>query len=306
MKTMKTMKTIKNIIVIVLMFASCLSYSQEDGFVNISGKDIKIVDGLYKKHHTSSRKPIPYSQLDEADIAWQKRIWRIIDFRERFNFSLYFPEKKNNNRISLSQLILDGIESGELTAFSPGPLGDMDDFGEMEEMSFAKVKEQFGTSGGEIIQITNADGSITEKKEEAGDINVLEIKQILVKEDWFFDKSKSKIDVRIIGLCPIRMFYKDDDIDQVDLQKKKLFWIYFPEARDLFAMTEAYNKNNDSESLSFDDIFIKRRFSSYIIQKSNVYDNRSVHSFRTGVLAMMESEAVRESIRRLEHDIWSY
>ena len=49
--------------------------------------------------------------------------------------------------------------------------------------------------------------------------------------------------------------------------KLPLFWIYYPEARQLFANAECFNRSNDSERRSFDDIFQKRLFTSYIFMK---------------------------------------
>ena len=38
-------------------------------------------NGVYIPEHLPSRKPIPYVPLREADVMWQKRIWRVIDLR---------------------------------------------------------------------------------------------------------------------------------------------------------------------------------------------------------------------------------
>src|SRR5687768_17827898 len=39
---------------------------------------------------------------------------------------------------------------------------------------------------------------------------------------------------------------------------KPLFWVYFPEARPVFAVNEVYMRHNDAERRTFDDIFWKR------------------------------------------------
>ena len=52
-----------------------------------------------------------------------------------------------------------------------------------------------------------------------------EIKKWLVKEHWFFDKQKSVMDVRIIGLCPVYTVSSDDP--ELIGQEQELFWIYF-------------------------------------------------------------------------------
>ena len=37
------------------------------------------------------RKPIPYSNVREADVMWSKRVWRVIDLKEKINLPLYYP-----------------------------------------------------------------------------------------------------------------------------------------------------------------------------------------------------------------------
>jgi hypothetical protein len=66
-----------------------------------------------------------------------------------------------------------------------------------------------------------------------------------------------------------------------------------------------YNDKNDAQWMSFDDLFWKRRFNSTIYKSSNVYDRR-VDSYATGVDALMQSEKIKEEIRTIEHDVWSF
>jgi hypothetical protein len=199
-----------------------------------------------------------------------------------------------------------------------------------------------------------------------------------LKEDWFFDKERSVLDVRIIGIAPVVNWTDefrfnvvinednkskieeiasgdlgdagDGDIEnsseddenqdvngandlsdptslnnlglnsvqsnassgaQADISSKSkwvtapLFWIYFPELRQYIANYYVYNEDNDAQWMSFDDFFWKRRFSSYILKESNVFD-RQVESYRYGIDALIESEAITEEIRTLEHDMWNF
>ena len=48
-----------------------------------------VLDGAYIKEHTLTRKVVPYPHLREADVMWNKRIWQVIDLREKINHPLY-------------------------------------------------------------------------------------------------------------------------------------------------------------------------------------------------------------------------
>jgi gliding motility associated protien GldN len=84
-----------------------------------------------------------------------------------------------------------------------------------------------------------------------------------------------------------------------------LFWIYFPEARFVFANSEVFNRINDAERRTYEDVFWKRQFESTVIKESNVYD-RSINEYKTGLDALLEAEKIEEKIFNFEHDFWHY
>jgi gliding motility associated protien GldN len=108
------------------------------------------------------------------------------------------------------------------------------------------------------------------------------------------------MDVRIIGLAPVYEIEKNGE-----KRRETMFWIYFPEARFIFANAEVFNKSNDAERRTFEDIFWKRRFSSYIYKESNVYE-RKISEYKTSLDALLEAEKIKEDIFVFEHDLWEY
>lgn len=134
-----------------------------------------------------------------------------------------------------------------------------------------------------------------------------------LKEDWFFDKERSVMDVRILGICPV-VYEKvptttsatgGNNNNEGSGSLRQLFWLYFPHCRFVFNNYFAYNTKNDAQWMSFDDLFWKRQFSSYIYKESNVFD-RKLESYRTGVDALYESNKITEEIRTIEHDVWHF
>ena len=84
-----------------------------------------------------------------------------------------------------------------------------------------------------------------------------------------------------------------------------LFWLYYPECRYVFANADVFNLFNDAQRRTYEDLFQKRYFSSYIVKESNVYD-RSIISYARTLDALAESERIKEKIRNFEHDMWSW
>ena len=124
-----------------------------------------------------------------------------------------------------------------------------------------------------------------------------------LKEDWFFDKQRSVLDVRIIGISPV-VFSRNPETLEID-GLKNLFWLYFPECRYVFQNFFVFNNANDSQRMSFDDLFWKREFSSFIKKESNVYD-RAISPNWDGLDALLESERIRNEMFTFEHDLWHF
>jgi gliding motility associated protien GldN len=115
------------------------------------------------------------------------------------------------------------------------------------------------------------------------------------------------MDVRIIGIAPVVYKYQVDPVTnkKVITGTEEKFWIYFPRCRYILNNYYAYNERNDSQWMSYDDLFMKRKFNSTIYKESNVFD-RSIDSYRTGIDALMESERITEEIRTFESDVWNF
>jgi len=258
-----------------------------------------VLDGAYIKEHTKTKRVIPYTHIREADVMWARRVWRTIDMREKMNHPLYFPTEEINDRKSLFNVIRQGLlVDGSITAYSAGPLLDDDEF--KKPLLASELKEMF----------TSMDTSMTEDLTTGDLVQVVqeinlsseEIKMYAIKEDWIFDKQRSTMDIRILGIAPLREKKGEDGEIR---GYAPLFWLYFPECRYVFANWEAFNRENDAERRSFEDIFWKRQFSSYITKWSNVYD-RKVNAYKTGLDALLEGEEIKQQLFEFEHDLWNF
>jgi gliding motility associated protien GldN len=249
----------------------------------------QVLDGPYVKEHVPARKVVPYSHLREADVMWSKRIWRVIPLNEKINQPLKLPlHNQTNDRKSLIDVIFDAAIAGDLTAYY-GEHGE-----EFAERYTPQEIKGYGASD-DTVDVAQPDGTI-KREVSHREFNRDDVVKYRVKEDWFFDKQRSVMDVRIIGIAPV----VEDTVKKLE---KPIFWIYFPEARAIFVNKETFNRFNDAERRTFDDVFFKRIFSSYIIKESNVEDRR-IKDYAAGLDALLESQRIKEDLFNLEHDVW--
>ena len=251
-------------------------------------------DGYYKKSSILNAKVTPYQYLREADVAFAKRVWREIDVRERMNQYLASPKAR------LIDILMDAISKGELNAYDPSPSKDDpngDEFSSllkpgqaMAKMADSAVVDKFDANGDKI-------GSVIQ----AGEFNPDSVIKFRIKEDWIFDKQRSVFEPRIIGIAPLIK----KNIPGVTTDYQPAFWVYFPEARNILVTKEAVNRHNDATGLSFDDIFVKRIFSSYIVKESNDKDER-IKDYTQGIDKLYESERIKKSLLNYEQDLWVY
>ncbi|MBE0641044.1 MAG: gliding motility protein GldN [Bacteroidales bacterium] len=253
-------------------------------------------DGVYEKQQVLDKKPIPYVHLREADVVWSKRIWRVIDLREKINHPFYYPLVPHNGWKSFMTIVMDALREGSITAYE---ITETDEF--LVPLTFEEIMARLERS--DTVQLQRPvppyeyyDTVITTK------FNSQDVKRIRVKEDWYFDKQRSQMDVRILGICPVRDSYDENgNFRGFD----PLFWIYFPEARQVFARNVIFNRFNDSERRTYDEIFWKRVFGSYVYKEQNVYDRR-IADYATGMDALLEAERVKNDLFKFEHDLWEF
>jgi len=259
-----------------------------------------VLDGVYVKETTPTRQALPYSYLREADVMWNKRVWRVIDLKEKINLPFAFPASKSlRERRSLIDVIMDAAEEGSLTLYNQA-----DD--EFTMPLTSEDMKKLGGAGVDTVTLTEPDPPYnTYDTVITRQFSRDKVIAYRLKEDWFFDKQRSVIEARIIGLAP--MIYAVDEYGNIREGNIKvpLFWVYYNEARQLFANSEVFNRVNDAERRSYDDLFQKRIFSSYIMKESNVYDRR-IDDYAQGLNALLESERIKTEIVNMEHDLWEY
>jgi gliding motility associated protien GldN len=284
--------------------------------VDINAQDVlttEEMNSVFKKEKHHNKRVQQYASLRQADVMWSRKIWREIDMRQKINHPFYYPENDGvghtiEDRKSLIDVIYSAILEGSITAYGNPSMDD-----EFREVMSQDDIKKIGGAKEELVTVIDWDAvSAGADPEEATKDTLIAtpfnrntVKKWRVKEEWFFDKQRSVMDVRILGLAPLQ-----EDRDEVNNQLlgtfSPLFWVYFPEVREILINAEAFNLvKNNAERRTYDDIFWKRMFGSTIVKEANVMD-RKVNEYMIGLDALLEAERIKSEIFNIEHDLWEY
>ena len=297
------MKTFLNYIgLCFVILVTTSSYAQKNGDAEViktessqPTEDI-YVDDLIRKRIVVENKLMSQQPIREADIAWEKRIQRVIDTREKLNLPFRSQE------LNLFTVFREMITKGDITAFRD------DKF--TTPLSPAEVDGKMVTL--DTLVEYDPDTYTENIKVARNEINWENVMSYRIKEVWYFDKQRSVMDVRILGIAPIYQSPKDMD---AGIPASPIFWIYYPEARSPLSKYRYFNEENDIAPMTYADVFDTRVFSSYIYKRSNVLDYRLKDFFvpepddtssRSGIDLLLFSDKIKNELLNFEHDLWEY
>ena len=284
----------KSLIILILSLIFCINSYGQSNLLNAK-KPSEIGTELIK----ADKKSIEYPEVDDTDVLWSKVVYEFIDLNEKLNFQLLFPvndEQYTSTRKSLWKIIRENVENGSIDE-----VFDVrnDNFLNSNKITGTdKIKDFYGS------KFTPGD-SRPQTYATSSDITGYKIKGV-----WFFDKKHSEMKYRLLGIQPVGRNLKESGKEQ------GYFWIWYPSIRDILSNHMVFNDKNNNNRISFDDLLVNRRFSSYIYKYDNVYGDRTIRDYirqRNGesnrqyqLRLIMESERIKKEILDFDVDMWGY
>ncbi|HWV64228.1 gliding motility protein GldN [Chitinophaga sp.] len=255
------------------------------------------VDGVVERNLARERTPIAYDYIREDDRFWEKRVWQVIDVREKINlpFQYNVEDESGVNQLFIN-ILLEAIKNKEVEAFSA-----IDDrFTTV--MPYSEIQTKLA---GEERTVRSIDPVTGEEKmvTTRDDFDPRTIKQYKIKEVWVFDKEASALKVRILGIAPMVSRINEDGSVRASIP---LFWVYYPDCRAILAKHDVYNQNNDASTISWEDLFEMRFFGSYIVKENNTYNREIKDYIKDGTMRLLEGQAIHDRIFNKEQDLWQY
>lgn len=275
--------------------------------------------GLIKQGDSmvSNRKvPLKYGFIEDKDILKSMVVWEIIDMNDKLNQPYYHNEDGvvSQNK-SLYQILFDAINDGSIKEVYDDELFSVR---LSPDAIQSRIKNAVMSDAG-INRMNEAGGKLTEAEQKEY-TNVYEtktenVKVLKIKGMWYIDRRDSQMKYRLLGIAAMgqdpstmgqygpdgqALASKDELID--------LFWVYYPDAREVLANSVAFNSKNLSSDITFDDLLNARRFSTVIYKSDNGLGNGVIKDYipRDADAQLEESEAIKAQILQMENDMWNY
>ncbi|MBO9200262.1 MULTISPECIES: type IX secretion system ring subunit PorN/GldN [Niastella] len=261
-------------------------------------------DNAIERNLVKDRIPLAYEHIREDDAVYMQRVWREIDVHEKMNLPFVYKAEGDQGNERFIYILLNAIKNDSITAFSP-----MDDRF-TTPLPFSEIVN--GLVGKPItIQVPDLakdpDGSkgLMRDTTIVNEFNPDKVERFWIKEDWVFDKESSRMQVRILGIAPLKTITNDDGSFR---DVTPIFWVYYPDLRPTFAKHEVYNGKNFGARMSWEELFESRMFASRIIKSTvNNPNDEFIKSYiKDPILALLEGDDMKERIFNYEQDLWSY
>ena len=301
----------KSFLLILLIFLANESFSQANLLNAKNPSEI----GDSSASSKAINEFVDYENVDDKDILWSKVVYEFIDLNERLNFPLLFPvndTKYDDTRKSLWRVIRENIENGKISEVYDS---NNDNFTEASRI-IGKDSTDLEANIYKNYNITDIYKSkyVPESFVPREVASSADIFGYVIKGIWYFDKIHAELRYRLLAIQP----YGTDLKTSVDGEETETgyFWIWYPSIREILDDHLVFNDKNNNNRISFDDLLVNRRFSSYIYKYDNVYGDRTIRDYirqRSGesnrqyqLRLIMESERIKKEILDFDVDMWGY
>lgn len=259
--------------------------------------------------------PLKYGFIEDKDILKSMVVWEIIDLNDKINQPLYHnSDGLVTQNKSLYQLLLDGINSGKIKEVYDD---EMFTTRLTPEQIASRTRNEVVSDW--LVDKINSGEKISDEDRKVGtdryETKTENVKLLKIKGMWYVDRRDGQMKYRLLGIAAMGqdpaimgqfgpdgkpIAGKDELID--------LFWVWYPDAREILANAVVFNSKNLSSTITYDDILNARRFSSIIYKADN--------GIGTGVIAdyipnnaeeqLEESERIKNQILMMENEMWNY
>lgn len=251
--------------------------------------------------------PLPYGYTNERDILWAKSVWEYIDLKQRVNFPYLYPidtGRIGNERKSLYYVLVDNIKNGNIEkVYADSYFTREQSIDELEATLHRADTLEQGYSQ------LNAGEELDEQFIDETDVDGNDVQGYKIRGYWYFDKRQGDLRYRLLGIAPMIIdAYSKSQGAEDEAEPVELFWVFYPDARDVLFEAQVFNEDNSAHPQNFDELLNARRFEAVIYKTDNDHGDREIDDYivDNSLKQLLESEDIKEEIREFEENMWNY
>lgn len=250
---------------------------------------IPLQDGFYQPNNLDQAMPFAYPEVNTRNIRFYKRIWRDIDLKDDKNAILAIPGN------SLMELMMRAIDEGKLSLYRP------EDDAFKYRMGAAEGIARFTDSV--LVPIFDEEGNQIDSKMTLNEFDPSKVSKFRIKEDIFFDKQRSSLESRIIGIAPLMTITTSAELAE-SVGTTPAFWIYFPQLRYTTVQVDISDPDNGVYDMTMDDFFVQHKYTSTIVRESSPSMLRKLKQDDNGSVAI-DSKEIEDKLDAYKKKLWN-
>lgn len=232
----------------------------------------------------------------DADIEYQRTIYRVLDLEKPSNTPLYFPEDVVDGKENLFRMIFRLVTEGKIPAYEY--LDGREVFSDKYKINVGEMLDRFD------VYYTKADGS-TEKNPkyniDESDVPTSQVLSYYIIEKWEFDRRSNQMKTRVEAICPVLTRVGDFGGDT----KYPMFWVKFDALRPYMSQQYIFLDNdNNLARYNIDDYFNLGLYDGDIYKFQNLRNLSMAQMFPDEDDMKRAQDSIDNRLRNYGKEVW--
>lgn len=233
-------------------------------------------------------------ETHDADLAYQRQIYRAIDLTKDQNTPLYFPEDLIDGQENLFRMILRLVTENRIPAYEY--LDGREVFTDQYKIKVPEMLERFG------IYYTS---SGTERNPkiiiEEADVPTGQVLTYYIIEKWEFDRRSNQMKTRVEAICPVLNRSSDFGGEA----RYPMFWVKFDQLRPFMAQQHVFlSDDNNLQQYSLDDYFNLGMYDGEIYKTRNLRNLSMAQMYPDPDDMKRAQDSIDRRLREFGKNLW--
>lgn len=278
-----------------LLLASCTFGMQAQGVVKKKENKEKAQTEQQLSERMQAR--FDDKKSSDADLQWQRVIYRSLDLNKVENMPLYYPEEPGEDGMNLFFIIMKNLANNTLAAYEY--LDGREVFTDEFRINVGEMLDRF------YILYNKAKGSSEKNPKyeiENADIPANEVLSYYILEKYEFNRINNKVTRKVEAICPV--LHRSDDFGTETI-KYPMFWVKMSDIRPhLVSQFVFTNNDNNLASTSLDDYFACNLYNGEIYKFKNMRNQSMVQMYPDEAKRKLAQDSIEKRLASFDANLW--